>query len=99
MKKAHYHLDDVRQAIASGNYQFSPRALRDYRNLSYTEDLAISIVDNLTEKDYRKTIAYDDYVCDVYHIEHCFNGYTDCLYIKFYMENGNLELEIVSFHL
>ena len=101
---AHYCLKKVKNVAQKGKVEYRGRKVqRDISNLGYELKDVITCLMALTESDFHKTLRYDgsDDIDDVYHIEH-FNPITDstdALYIKFCLINGNLMIDLASFHL
>lgn len=95
----YYDLAEVKAAVLQGRWQFSRRAVRDYTNLGYNQALALRIISELNPRQYHKSIEYNAYVCDVYYVTHMFGDFTDNLYIKFFMTDHIVNLQVVSFHL
>ena len=100
----HYCLKNVKNAAQKGKIEYRGRKVQqDISNLGYELKDVIACLMVLTESDFHKTLHYDgnDDIDDVYHINY-FNPTTvnaDDLYIKFCLIDGNLMIDLASFHL
>ena len=104
---AEYDIQDVINAARQQKIVYPGRKVqRDIRNLGYELKDLSDCLSRLRESDFRKTHCYldslpvDDYVVSYQKRstadEEC---PVDDLYIKFCMIDGNLVIELVSFHL
>ncbi len=100
----YYDLNIVKEAARKEKINYIGRRVYiDIANLDYDFQDVISCFCNLTESHFKKTqyyngIAYDEYR---YSNVRCEGGefITDDLYIKFFIKNGFLNINLASFHL
>jgi len=105
---AEYNLKDVIVAARKQNIVYPRRSTvaRDVRNLGYELKDLSDCLSRLQESDFRKTHRYadslsmDDYVIRYRKMNKNQEDFPlDELYIKFCLVDGNLVIELVSFHL
>jgi hypothetical protein len=101
-----YDLEEVKQAALAYKIEYRGRKVqRDIANLGYQLRDVVQCLAQLRESDFSKSIDYKNgqAIDDVYIIKYPKPNSEyiefDSLYVKFCLINGNLSIELASFHL
>lgn len=101
INKPYYRLEDVRKCVAEKSHQFIPRLdhKTDLTRVPITEQEALQVINSLTSANFKNTMFESGKSpADCYKYRFRSNSLVIPLYIKFYLENQNTLLSIISFH-
>jgi len=100
--KPTYSLDDIRFAAQQSKFQYAGRTVyKNIRNLGYTGDDVKQCISQLTSKNFKKCLHYENAIYDVYTCEYQKHNEApiDLIYMKLrLLKSGEIQLDIGSFH-
>jgi hypothetical protein len=96
-----FDLKEIKKAAKAQGVQYAGRGVfRDTHNLGYQMDDVIDCICSLSENDFRKTMTYQNALCDDYVTSYTLSGnsISDDLYVKLRLIGNPSTVEVMSFH-